>query len=475
MSNIWQKAQNLIRQQIPEDRYERWFRSILSVTRQKNQFIIAMPTEVARDWMEENMSYIVKEALCTVSGEELDPLFISFHQNELNETDIPHKDNVFASPLPTDFSGGENASFSNDFAHTQEEDFLPTDSFISAGNNYKLNPRYTFDTFVVGNSNRFAHAAAHAVAERPARAYNPLFIYGGSGLGKTHLMQAIAYYLIQHNPGFNVVFVSTETFTNEFIASVRLGKAHSFKNRYRNADALLVDDIQFISGKESTQEEFFHTFNSLFESGKQIILSSDRPPKDIPTLEERLRSRFEMGLITDIQPPDLETRIAILQYKAQRENIIVSDEVLFFIASRIHSNIRELEGALNKVIYHAQINCLNTITPAIAGEALKGLLPDEPKKPITIDTIQEVVADYYHLKVDDFKNKRRDRAIAYPRQIAMYLCREILEEPLQKVGQEFGGRDHTTVLHAYEKISTERITDDNLNRAINELIDLINK
>ncbi|MCI8335936.1 MAG: chromosomal replication initiator protein DnaA [Peptococcaceae bacterium] len=467
MSNIWQKAQTIIRQQIPEDRYERWFRSILSVTRQKNQFIIAMPTEVARDWMEENMSHIVKNALCTVSGEELDPLFISFHQNE-NQWE--------ETPSPTDFTGGESNSFSNHFAQPkEEEEEIQTDSFISAGNNYKLNPRYTFDTFVVGNSNRFAHAAAHAVAERPARAYNPLFIYGGSGLGKTHLMQAIAYYLIQHNPGFNVVFVSTETFTNEFIASVRLGKAHSFKNRYRNADALLVDDIQFISGKESTQEEFFHTFNSLFESGKQIILSSDRPPKDIPTLEERLRSRFEMGLITDIQPPDVETRIAILQYKAQRENIIVSDEVLFFIASRIHSNIRELEGALNKVIYYAHINCLNTITPAIAGEALKGLLPDEPKKPVTIDTIQEVVADYYHLKVEDFKNKRRDRAIAYPRQIAMYLCRDILEEPLQKVGQEFGGRDHTTVLHAYEKISAEKVTDENLNRAINELIDLINK
>lgn len=469
MSNIWQKAQTIIRQQIPEDRYERWFRSILSVTRQKNQFIIAMPTEVARDWMEENMSHIVKNALCTVSGEELDPLFISFHQNE----------NQWTEPSsPTDFTGGESNSFSHQFTQPKEEDDdeeIQTDSFISAGNNYKLNPRYTFDTFVVGNSNRFAHAAAHAVAERPARAYNPLFIYGGSGLGKTHLMQAIAYYLIQHNPGFNVVFVSTETFTNEFIASVRLGKAHSFKNRYRNADALLVDDIQFISGKESTQEEFFHTFNSLFESGKQIILSSDRPPKDIPTLEERLRSRFEMGLITDIQPPDVETRIAILQYKAQRENIIVSDEVLFFIASRIHSNIRELEGALNKVIYYAHINCLNTITPAIAAEALKGLLPDEPKRPVTIDTIQEVVADYYHLKVEDFKNKRRDRAIAYPRQIAMYLCRDILEEPLQKVGQEFGGRDHTTVLHAYEKISAEKVTDENLNRAINELIDLINK
>ncbi len=463
MSSIWQKTQNIIKQQIPEDRYERWFRSILSVTRQKNQFIIAMPTEVARDWMEENMSHIVRDALCVASGEELDPLFISFHQNEMEES------------LPTDFSGGENTSFSNHFTEEEEQQPQDRDSFISAGNNYKLNPRYTFDTFVVGNSNRFAHAAAHAVAERPARAYNPLFIYGGSGLGKTHLMQAIAYYLIQHNPGFNVVFVSTETFTNEFIASVRMGKAHSFKNRYRNADALLVDDIQFISGKESTQEEFFHTFNSLFESGKQIILSSDRPPKDIPTLEERLRSRFEMGLITDIQPPDVETRIAILQYKAQRENIIVSDDVLFFIASRIHSNIRELEGALNKVIYYANINCLSTITPAIAAEALKGLLPDEPKKPVTIDTIQKVVADYYHLTVDDLKNKRRDRAIAYPRQIAMYLCRDILEEPLQKVGQEFGGRDHTTVLHAFEKISTEKTIDENVNRAINELIDLINQ
>lgn len=474
MSNIWQKAQTIIRQQLPADRYERWFSSILSVTRQKDQYIIAMPTEVARDWMEENMSYIIKQALYAVSGEDLNPLFISFNQNELANSSI----NAFSSGASLG-SGEKLWDIPQEKPEFDEEataePLAQTGSFIAAGNNYKLNPRYTFDTFVVGNSNRFAHAAAHAVAERPARAYNPLFIYGGSGLGKTHLMQAIAYYLIQNNPGFNVVFVSTETFTNEFIASVRLGKAHSFKNRYRNADALLVDDIQFISGKESTQEEFFHTFNSLFESGKQIVLSSDRPPKDIPTLEERLRSRFEMGLITDIQPPDVETRIAILQYKAQRENIIVSDDVLFFIASRIHSNIRELEGALNKVIYYANINCLNTITPAIAGEALKGLLPDEPKKPLNIDTVQEIVADYYHLKVDDFKNKRRDRAIAYPRQIAMYLCREILEEPLQRVGQAFGGRDHTTVLHAYEKISTERVSDENLNRAINELIDLINK
>jgi chromosomal replication initiator protein len=332
-----------------------------------------------------------------------------------------------------------------------------------------LNPKYTFDTFITGNSNRFAYAASKAVADSPAEVYNPLFIYGGVGLGKTHLMHAIGQQILANHPRSNVLYISSEKFTNELINSIISGKPESFRQKYRNIDVLLVDDIQFLSKKEHTQEEFFHTFNTLHEANKQIIISSDRPPREIQTLEDRLRSRFQMGLITDIQPPDLETRIAILRKKAMMENLNVPNDVMVYIASRIDNNIRELEGALIRVMAYASVNNTN-IDIALATEALKDIIPNSKPKQITLELIQEVVASYFKIKIDELLAKKRTRNVAYPRQIAMYLCRELTDTSLPRVGEMFGGRDHTTVIHAYDKISRERNEDTKLNNTLKELI-----
>ena len=331
-----------------------------------------------------------------------------------------------------------------------------------------LNPKYTFDTFVIGNSNRFAHAACVAVAESPARAYNPLFLYGGVGLGKTHLMHAIGHHIVTQKKDAKVVYVSSEKFTNELINSIKDDRNEEFRNKYRNVDILLIDDIQFIAGKERTQEEFFHTFNSLHEANKQIIISSDRPPKEIPTLEDRLRSRFEMGLITDIQAPDFETRIAILRKKAQMENIEVSNEVTNYIAKNIKSNIRELEGALTRVIAYSSLTN-RTISFDLAVEALKDIITTTKNEEITVNRIKEKVASVFNIKMEDFNSKKRTRSIAYPRQIAMYLSRELTDLSLPKIGEEFGGRDHTTVIHAHDKI----VKDIQVNEEIKSKIDKI--
>jgi chromosomal replication initiator protein len=331
-----------------------------------------------------------------------------------------------------------------------------------------LNPKYTFDSFVIGNSNRFAHAASLAVAESPAKAYNPLFIYGGVGLGKTHLMHAIGHYVLNNNPKSKVVYVSSEKFTNELINSIKDDKNVEFRNKYRNVDVLLIDDIQFIAGKERTQEEFFHTFNDLHEANKQIILSSDRPPKEIPTLEDRLRSRFEWGLIADIQPPDFETRIAILKKKADVENLNIPNEVMVYIATKIKSNIRELEGALIRIVAFSSLTN-KEISIDLASEALKDIISSRNSKQVTIELIQDIVSSYFNLKVEDFKSSRRTRNIAFPRQIAMYLCRKLTDMSLPKIGEEFGGRDHTTVIHACEKISKSLKEDETLQDTVAEL------
>jgi len=335
-----------------------------------------------------------------------------------------------------------------------------------------LNPKYTFETFVVGNSNRFAHAAALAVAETPAGAYNPLFIYGGVGLGKTHLMHAIGQRVAAQNPNARVASVSTEAFTNEFINAIQKGSAYEFQNHYRYVDVLLIDDIQFLAGKEATQEEFYHTFNAIHEANKQIVISSDRPPKEIPTLEDRLRSRFEWGLICDIQPPDLETRTAILRKKAETENFNVPADVIDYIASNINTNIRELEGALTRVVAYANM-MRSPLTYDLAVHALKDILPPNRPKQITIPLIKQVVAEHYNIRMQDFEVRNRSRSVAYPRQIAMYLSRELTDASLPKIGEEFGGRDHTTVLHACDKIAEDIKNDPAFSRTIELLIDKI--
>jgi chromosomal replication initiator protein len=328
--------------------------------------------------------------------------------------------------------------------------------------------KYTFDSFVVGNSNRFAHAACYAVAESPSKAYNPLFIYGGVGLGKTHLMQAIGHQILRKYPHYTVMYVSSEKFTNDLISSIKDDNTHGFRNRYRSMDVLLIDDIQFLAGKERTQEEFFHTFNTLHESNKQLVISSDRPPRSIPTLEDRLRSRFEWGLITDIQPPDLETRIAILRKKAQSENLNVPYDILDYIANSIDSNIRELEGALIRLVAYATISNkplnMNTVM-----EALKDILPPTSPKKITIEFIQKEVSSYYGLDLKDLISKKRNKHISYPRQIAMYLCRKYTDASYPQIGEQFGGRDHTTVMHANDKIEKEILNDQEVSQLINEL------
>ena len=332
-----------------------------------------------------------------------------------------------------------------------------------------LNPKYTFDSFVIGNSNRFAHAASLAVAESPAKAYNPLFIYGGVGLGKTHLMHAIGHYILQNNPNSKVVYVSSEKFTNELINSIKDDKNEEFRQKYRNVDILLIDDIQFIGGKERTQEEFFHTFNALHDANKQIILSSDRPPKEIPTLEDRLRSRFEWGLIADIQIPDFETRMAILKKKAEVENLNVPNEVMVYIATKIKSNIRELEGALIRIVAYSSLTN-RQITVELATEALKDIISKKQGKNITISIIQDIVSSYFDLRVEELKSQRRTRNVSNPRQIAMYLSRKLTDMSLPKIGEEFGGRDHSTVIHAYEKISDNLKTDESLQHTVADII-----
>ncbi|MDD2496571.1 MAG: chromosomal replication initiator protein DnaA [Desulfitobacteriaceae bacterium] len=444
LKEVWQKTLDILETELSKPSFETWLKTIKVVTRYDNTIVIAVPNEFAKDWLESRYANLIKNTLQLVTSEEINLEFILPQPD--GEINFLPKNNNKKPNKHSNSSLLDNGSLSSSF-----------------------NPKYTFDTFVVGNSNRFAHAASLAVAEAPAKAYNPLFIYGGVGLGKTHLMHAIGQYVLHNTSNMKVVYVSSEKFTNELINAIRDDKTVQFRNKYRNMDILLVDDIQFLAGKERTQEEFFHTFNALYEANKQLIISSDRQPKEIPTLEDRLRSRFEWGLITDIQAPDLETRIAILRKKAKIENINVQNEVMVYIADKIQSNIRELEGALVRVVAYSSLTG-KEITLELASEALKDILPENKPKQISIELIQQAIAEYFNLKIDDFKAKKRTRSIAYPRQIAMYLCRELTDASLPKIGEEFGGRDHTTVLHAHDKISNERAQDTKLDRTISELV-----
>lgn len=409
-----------------------------------NLLLIGVPDFFTRDWLLHLAETKILATLKELTGR---PMEIDFVLHTLNEKDEDSADST---------------STNNKTAATIEatEEDAPSSS--------QLNTKYTFQTFVIGPGNRFAHAASLAVAAQPANTYNPLFIYGGVGLGKTHLMHAIGHYVKAQNQDSRICYISSEKFTNEFINGILSGNVEPFRNKYRSVDVLLIDDIQFLAKKEGTQEEFFHTFNALHECHKQIIISSDRPPKEIPFLEDRLRSRFEWGLITDVQPPDLETRIAILRKKAIADNLDVSNEVLYYIADQVANNIRELEGALIRVVaYSTMLN--QTISVDLAHEALKNLVsPNQPKK-IDILTIQQAVSNYYQLRVDDLKSKKRTKTVAYPRQIAMYLSRELTDNSLPKIGEDFGGRDHTTVIHAHEKISRMLDQDRDLGQVILEL------
>lgn len=435
---LWNATLDQMKEKISKPSFETWLKATKAHSLDEDTLTIIAPNEFARDWLENQYQTLIKETLVEVTGSELKTKFI------IPETKEESLEDVKLSSKVPDTKDGEES---------------PTSM---------LNSKYTFDTFVIGSGNRFAHAASLAVAEAPAKAYNPLFIYGGVGLGKTHLMHAIGHYVLDHNPNAKVVYITSEKFTNEFINSIRDNKAVNFRNKYRNVDVLLIDDIQFLAGKEQTQEEFFHTFNTLHEESKQIVISSDRPPKEIPTLEDRLRSRFEWGLITDITPPDLETRIAILRKKAKAEGLDIPNEVMLYIANQIDTNIRELEGALIRVVaYSSLIN--RDINASLAAEALKDIIPNQKPKVITIEDIQEAVAERFNIRLEDFPAKKRTKSVAFPRQIAMYLSRELTDFSLPKIGEEFGGRDHTTVIHAHEKITNMLDKDQQLQQELDEI------
>lgn len=429
---IWDQTLSLIKTELTEVSFNTWLKTIKPLSIDNNKIILSVPNDFNKEILENRYMSLIANALHQVTSIKLEPSFII---------------------------EGEKVISSE--TNEKQNGLQPLDA-------PQLNQKYVFDEFVIGNSNRFAHAASLAVAESPAKAYNPLFIYGGVGLGKTHLMHAIGHYVLSQNPAAKVVYVSSEKFTNELINSIKDDKNVEFRNKYRNVDILLVDDIQFIAGKERTQEEFFHTFNALYENSKQIIVSSDRPPKEIPTLEDRLRSRFEWGLITDIQAPDFETRIAILRKKAETEGIIVPNEVFEFIAKKIKSNIRELEGALTRIVAYSSLTN-REITVDLSSEALKDIISSSRPKQITVNLIKDVVSQYYNIRIEDFNSKRRTRSISYPRQIAMFLSRELTDLSLPKIGEEFGGRDHTTVIHAYEKISKDIDKDIDLSSKIEQI------
>jgi chromosomal replication initiator protein len=431
--DLWETISAALRDTLTATTYETWFGLAEPRSLDDGRLVVDVPNDFTREWVEGHFLDLVSRAAADALGHPAVVTFAVAERSAPRDTAISAGTLVAPEPAPV----------------VRDPDIPYRDAAEG-----QLNPKYTFDLFVIGSSNRFAHAAALAVAEAPAQAYNPLFIYGGTGLGKTHLLQAIAHYVRQHSKRLTTRYVTSETFMNDFIDSLRDKRIEGFKRRYRNYDVLLVDDIQFFEGKERIQEEFFHTFNSLYEGGAQIIISSDRPPREIATLEERLRSRFEWGLLTDIQAPDLETRIAILRKKVNTEQIAVTEpEVLTFIAGRVSSNIRELEGALTRVVAFSSLTD-RAMTVELAEHVLKDVYPQGEAAPeVTIPRIQEAVSQRFGVTLDELVSPRRSQAVAYPRQVAMYLSRELTDASLPMIGKQFGGRDHTTVIHAKDKIS----------------------
>ncbi|MFO7263734.1 MAG: chromosomal replication initiation protein DnaA [Bacillaceae bacterium G1] len=439
-NRVWEDVIQEVQQRVSKPSFETWLKDTELLRLEKDTAIIQVPNPFIQNWLQKHYTDLLQEILFEVTGNSYRIEFV------LPEKE-PQQTETFKKQVHIQVSG----------------DRLEQHRLSS-----NLNPKYTFDTFVIGEGNRFAHAASLAVAETPAQAYNPLFIYGGVGLGKTHLMNAIGHHVLQRDPTAKVMYMTSERFTNEFIHAIRDNQPMLFRAKYRNIDVLLIDDIQFLAGKEQTQEEFFHTFNALHEADKQIVISSDRPPKEIPTLEDRLRSRFEWGLITDIQPPDLETRIAILHKKAKAEQLHVPEDVLHYIASKISTNIRELEGALIRIVAYSSV-VKEDISLALAQEALKDILSPDQTRPLTIEDIQIVVAEHFGIKTADMKAKRRTKTVAFPRQVAMYLAREMTDYSLPRIGQEFGGRDHTTVMHAHAKVEKMLQHDVQLQEAIKRI------
>ncbi|MDP2912008.1 MAG: chromosomal replication initiator protein DnaA [Candidatus Omnitrophota bacterium] len=438
LTNLWDKILEHTKQEVGEQAFENWFSQTSLASLTEDSLTIQVPSNFFKDWIYDHYRDILNIAILKTIGKVVPVKF------EIKETAMIKTGPALRQPQAA-----------------------PPEKPIQKKPFY-LNPKYTFEGFVVGSSNRFAHAATLAIAEAPAKAYNPLFIYGGVGLGKTHLMQAACHYISEMHRTHKLFYTTSESFTNELINAIQTRTTQKFREKYRSVDVLLIDDIHFIAGKESTQEEFFHTFNALYDAHKQIVLSSDRPPKTIPGLEERLVSRFEWGLVTDIQPPDFETRIAILKKKAERNAAKLPDDILYFIAERIKTNIRELEGALIKLIAYSALEN-KTINLALAKDILKEIETESSKK-ITIEVIQKKVAEYFDIKISDMKTKKRTRQVTYPRQVAMYLAREMTTLTLPEIGGHFGGRDHSTVIHACEKIDTDLKKNQNVKNLLQRLM-----
>ena len=453
--NPWIRILDALEKKINRHSYDTWLKPTRYSHASGKVIYVRVPTPEFRH-IEEKYADLIQEALDNLNLEFQDVKFVT------------PEDDPAATPVRHD--GGLSAASTAAQAHTPAASVAHQARFDWDGA-AQLNPRYTFDAFVIGAGNQFAHAASLAVAERPSKAYNPLFIYGGVGMGKTHLMQAIGHEIKRRQQQMAICYLSSEKFTNEMINSLRYDKMTSFRDKFRNVDVLLIDDIQFLAQKERTQEEFFHTFNALHESMKQIVIASDRPPKELAEIEDRLRSRFEWGLIADIQPPDLETKVAILQKKAEQERVTLPTDVALYIASNIRSNVRELEGALIRLIAHSSLIGAE-ITLPYTQQVLKNFIDSQARK-VTIEAIQKSVAEQFGLKLVEIKAKNNSRAIVYPRQIAMYLAKQLTEASLPEIGRQFGGKHHTTVLHSVEKIDESRKSDKDLNRLLNKLTETL--
>ena len=452
LAEIWVRCKDKLKESFNEKVFNVWIKPIMPLEVTDTYYKVAVKNDFFKTMLEENYAQVIEGVLAGIMSKNI-KLIIETMDNGSSGSEA-------AEEMPAVPAKREQQQLFNENTSVQQPD------------ESNLNPKYVFETFVIGNSNRFAHAAAQAVANDPAHAYNPLFLYGGVGLGKTHLMHAIGNRIKQNNPSMKVLYTSSEKFTNEIINSIQNKTTEAFRQKYRNIDCLIIDDIQFLKGKEQTQVEFFHTFNALKDADKQIIISSDRPPREIETLEDRLRSRFDQGLTADIQTPDLETRMAILRTKAASDNIVLPTEVITLLATNIATNIREIEGAYNKIVAYTSLMHM-PITVETAQKVLSDMGNDIKTKTITYEGIIKVVADHYNVKQDELFNKKRTQNIAFPRQVAMYLCRELADLSYPRIGELFGGRDHTTVIHAYEKISNFKNSNLAFQNELQEIIELL--
>ena len=452
LAEIWVRCKDKLKESFNEKVFNVWIKPIMPLEVTDTYYKVAVKNDFFKTMLEENYAQVIEGVLAGIMSKNI-KLIIETMDNGSSGSEA-------AEEMPAVPAKREQQQLFNENTSVQQPD------------ESNLNPKYVFETFVIGNSNRFAHAAAQAVANDPAHAYNPLFLYGGVGLGKTHLMHAIGNRIKRNNPSMKVLYTSSEKFTNEIINSIQNKTTEAFRQKYRNIDCLIIDDIQFLKGKEQTQVEFFHTFNALKDADKQIIISSDRPPREIETLEDRLRSRFDQGLTADIQTPDLETRMAILRTKAASDNIVLPTEVITLLATNIATNIREIEGAYNKIVAYTSLMHM-PITVETAQKVLSDMGNDIKTRTITYEGIIKVVADHYNVKQDELFNKKRTQNIAFPRQVAMYLCRELADLSYPRIGELFGGRDHTTVIHAYEKISNFKNSNLAFQNELQEIIEIL--